>query len=316
MPRPPPPRTWSISMRRYEVGIVGAGSRHCRRSPPTAACRSRARWSRPDRCGVDHGGERRVPVSGSAAEDAVEERAELAGGDVARRPRPADARGSARPRGPARRSSTVMAATDACAFPLVGAAVGVPGKGLRIEARRRRGSADRRRSAGSTARVCARSRSTGSGSKRGSVRARRRRSIVASRVSVSIVAESWTSSSLVAKPMCRREVLEGGGEGGGVELARAFVEERRHQRRRAPAAPRGRRSAPPRKLALDREDRKGVVLVEPGLDPARRGHRDDVDLGARPSAPVASARAKRDEERRGSRRQLPGRISPAASASL
>ena len=121
------------------------------------------------------------------------------------------------------------------------------------------------------------------------------------------------SSLLAAKPNCAARSSRAIGEGGRVELARAFLQQRRHQARRALATIGIERGAA-EKARLDRQDRDGVVLVEPGLDPARRGDRRDLDLGLRGQAGARRrARALRRSERRprGSLHAAPAARRPA-----
>ena len=159
-------------------------------------------------------------------------------------------------------------------------------------------------------RVCPRSRSRGSGSNRGSVRASRSRSI-ARPLLAEHRREDRTQSSSLEKRYPRREVLTGGGEGGEVESPAPWSSSAAISAV-VPLTGRVERR-PTEKARVDGEDRDVVVLVEPGLDASWRGYLNDVDFGPRRRRARASPGAMR-ELGCGSLRHL-GRRSPAASAS-
>ena len=73
----------------------------------------------------------------------------------------------------------------------------------------------------------------------------------------------------------------------------------------APSLPGGSSAAPPRKLAVDAEDRDRVLLVEPGGDAAGRGHRLDLDLGP--------GRQRQTDSEEGRRGQRGSRLRPPAA---
>ena len=192
---------------------------------------------RAGRLDLDHRRQRR-PLRRQAAEQAVEQRPELGGGDRAghrhRQPVPGQRPGvggaqvfdrlGARPPPPSRRAAGH--------------------RGGRQTARRRtrawrcgRGRSRRRAAAPAAA---PRTRSTASGSNRGASSASRSSSTLASRFSASISAETVTPSIPASNPKPGGQILARLGEGGGVAHPRPLLEQGGHQRGRRPPGPEGR----------------------------------------------------------------------------